>query len=195
MSPEPRRNLTSQLNASRGDTGCSSRDVQSRSLSDVFSLARCRARSLQGIEACPHRVRGLYRSVHSAKLVPEQEKPRTDSGAGWMMLICFKQRCSPTARRRKTGLNTNVNHARQNVPTVQTTLHCLLWNYSDLCKRCDVQRISDSDGFFLSSAAVEKCDIWSSQSAMQATRVVIEPYRNSVQQLYCASAFLNWRSD
>ena len=43
------------------------------------------------------------------------------------------------------------------------------WNYSDLCKPGIAQRICDHDGYFLSSAAVEKCDIWSSQSAMQAT--------------------------
>ena len=141
----------------RGDTGCSSRDVQSRSLSIVFALARCRARSVQGIEACPHRARGLCRSVHSTELVPEQEKPRTDSGAGWMMLICFQATKFSSCLTTKTGLNTNMNHPRQKVPTVQTPcpkeLYFLMysrpWNYSDLCKLGDAQRICDHDGFFL----------------------------------------------
>ena len=102
------------------DTGCSSRDVQSRSLSIMFSRARCRACSLQGIEACLHRVRGLCRSVHSTKLVCEQKKPRTDDGEGWMMLMCFQASKFSNFSTTKTGLNSNVNHPRQNVPTVQT---------------------------------------------------------------------------
>ena len=124
------------------DTGCSSRDVQSRSLSIMFSIARCRARSLQGIEACPHRVRGLCRSVHSAKLVLEQKKTRTDDGAGWMMRMCFKATKFSSCLTTKTGLNTNVHHTKQNVPTVQTPcpkeLYFLMysrpWNYPVLCK-------------------------------------------------------------
>ena len=123
------------------DTGCSARDVQSRSLSIVFSLDRC-ARSVQGSEAFPHRVRGLCRSVHSTKLVFEQEKPRTDNGAGWMMLMSFKATKFSNFSTTKTGLNSNVNHPRQNGPTVQTPrpknnlflLYARPWNYSDLCK-------------------------------------------------------------
>ena len=157
------------------DTDCSSRDVQSRSLSIVFSLARC-ARSVQGSAACPHRVRGLRRSVHLTKLVFEQEKSRTDNGAGWMILMCFHAAKFSNFSTTKTGLNSNVNHPRQNVPTVQTprpkTLFFVVCSALELLRpvqTVDVQRMSDHYGFVLPSATVERCDICSSQSATQPT--------------------------
>ena len=155
------------------DTGGSSRDVQSRSNSIVFSLARCRARSLQGIEACPHRVRGLYRSVHSAKLVPEQEKPRTDSGAGCMMLMCFQatkfSNCSTTKHYREPPKAERANRPDAVHQRTLFLMYSRPWNYSDLCKAGVAQRICDHDGYFLAPTKVERCDICSSQSAMQPT--------------------------